>query len=329
MKITTLRSPIIYKQFILGALALICGLFSSCATGSYQEPQRPSYSESQVSKWKSYLRVSPFSSDASPSSNSIRSKVSSELPGNYNDHIRQVANQVDNLAVAQRRYSNEVERITGSYEVSKRVAPGIGSAGYKWMRGYKENESIGDVFGDVLSRLIADGLVESNYRSQMQSAAVTILKPVLEKGKNLVLAENALTHDMRVTPTQQLTQRVQVINDDRYRQLLPGVWKEHLVWHKVWLFRSNGSYEWEFPVAAAVGASKGSGQWSINNGILSLSDRFGSTDYRISQDGKAVRIQRLDGKDKSKLTFVSSDSSAYRQLLRSIGGGNTRYNVRF
>lgn len=327
MKIPTLRSPVIRKQFILGALALICGLFSSCATSSYQEPQRPSYSESQVSKWKSYLRVSPLSNDISPHSSSVRAEVNSELPERYNAHIREVANHIDRTAVAQQRYAEEVARISGNYELSKRVAPGIGSAAYKMMRGQDRNETIGDVFGNLLARWTAEGIVESRYRSQMQEAAETIMKPVIENGKGLVLAEDVLTRDMRVAPTRQLSQKVQAIADDHYRQLVPGVWKEStlLVTHKVWLFSSDGYYEFENPLTS----STESGRWSISDRVLKLKTRFGSTDYRITQEGKGLVISRLDSGAVSKLAFVSSDSSTYRQLLRSLKGGNVRYNYSF
>lgn len=325
MKILAKLNSVIRKHLLISALALVTGLFSSCATSSYQEPPRPSYSESQVSKWKSYLATSPLSNDISPRSSSVRSVVNSELPARYNDHIQSVASHIDQTALAQQRYAAEIDRITGNYTASKVIAPEIGSAAYRLMRDQNSSGTFGDALGNIFVRLVAEGMVESNYRSQLQNAAETIMNPVVENGKRLVLAEDVLTRDMRVAPTRQLSQKVQAISDEHYRQLLPGVWKEHFVWHKVWLFSSNGNFQWEFPIKS----SADSGRWSVNNGVLTLQTRFGSSQYRLAQEGKSLIFLSVDGNKTSKLEFVSSDSSDYRQLLRNLNGGNFRINANF
>jgi hypothetical protein len=305
----------------------VCAAISSCATSTYQEPPRVIYSEGQIAEWKSYLAISPFSNEVTPRSSVVRSKVNSYLPDSHNDHIRSVADHIDNSALAQKRYAAETSRITGNYEVAKFVAPDLGAGVYRLARDNRKQWSFGDMFGSLFSSWVAQGYVDSRYRSEMENAATTIMSPVIENGKRLVLAEDALTRGMQVAPSFRLSQKVQSIEDDHYRNLLPGVWKETalVLWTpKVWLFSSNGSYQWENPITS----NTESGRWSINNQILNLQSRFGVTQYRLVQEGKNVTLVRLSDNSRSKLEFVSGDSSDYRNLLRSLKG-NVRFDVRF
>ena len=315
------------RNVLSAAVTLSFVFFSSCAPTSTHNLPRETYSSGQISGWKSYLSASPLSNNVSANSSLVRSKANDYLPDRHNAHIEAVAEQIDMTVAAERAFSAEATRINRDYEINKALSP-IAPIVYDSLRDKKSEGFWEYLFQEVISSNtagMAAGFSKARYESQMKEASSRILGPVLERGKSLVLAEYELTRGMQVQPTEVLAGNVQKISDEHFRQLLPGVWKEHFVWHKVWLFSSNGNFQWEFPVPS----TSDSGRWFVNNGILTLQTRFGSKQYLLSQEGKAVLLKSLDGKDKSKLTFVSSDSSAYRQLLRSISGGNVRFNANF
>ena len=315
-------------KLTLSTVLLVSSLFlSSCGSQKTTPPPSPVYSQAQRQQWQNYIAVSPLSTDIQANSNTVSSQASTILPLNYNEHIREVAEHIQSTQIAQRSYQAQMGKITGNYEAAREVAPRFGIESYKLLRGNQRKLSVGDAFGGLFSIWAAQGIVESNYRNQLQSAFINTMQPVLQNGKRLVLAENALTRAMSVAPTKVLAQKVQSHTDAHYRQLIAGTWKETsfgLLTPRVWLFGSDGSYQSENPITK----SQESGRWVIQNQILTLQTKFGPTQYRIEQSGKKILMVNVRDQSKKTLRFVGSSSRDYQNLLRTLKG-NTRYNVRF
>ncbi len=243
---------------------------TSCSELPQSGPQGIAYTPSQVEAWQKYLALSPLSNDVKGEGLAVKEKASNLLPPWYRQHVFAVAANIDENYAAESRFSDEYRQITQKYNVSKKILPPLSPYVYDGLRGNEANSSI---FDSIVKHLLPDvtsGMLDANYRSELRGLTQRIWGPILAETRELIVEEYELTNEMRIRPTPKLTSGRGLIEDDRIRRLVLGVWKEGMLFPTVWVFHSDGTYAWEHPFSN----KEESGNWQITQGRLTLSMRW-------------------------------------------------------